>query len=364
MKKQSLIKANLYTEGAEKAINWLIRAQDVGDDDGICSHYHLEEGWSSSYPEVTGYIVPTLIRYGESRGRPEIVKRALRSANWLLSLQMERGGFQGRLIADLPGTPVIFNTGMILFGLIESYKITGNRSYMDSAVNAADWLVGNQDADGVWRQFLTLNGTGETHIYHTRVSWALLELYKIKEDEKYLQAAGRNITWALNNQNSKGWFGLNCLFEENNDQPLIHFVAYTIRGILEAGLLLNVPGWIEAAERAAKGIRLSQRRHGGIYARYDKDWEPTVDWKCITGVAQVSIIYMKLFRLTNQPEWLQSADKNLTYLIEVQGKDEINIKGALPGSDPLGGPYMENCYLSWATKFLLEALLLREEINE
>src|SRR5262245_61279425 len=32
-------------------------AQDHGEDDGLGS-YHLIDGWSASYPETTGYIIP------------------------------------------------------------------------------------------------------------------------------------------------------------------------------------------------------------------------------------------------------------------------------------------------------------------
>ena len=126
---------------------------------------------------------------------------------------------------------------------------------------------------------------------------------------------------------------------------------------------MNIPSWINAAERAAKGFLKSQQKHNTIYARYNKEWEPTVDWICPAGVAQISIVYLKLYLLNRKNEWLEATDRNLEYLLRIQGRDNGNVKGAIMGSDPIDGPYMPNSYLSWATKFLLEALVLREKIG-
>src|SRR5262245_55028496 len=43
------------------ALHWLGRAQDASSDGGFCGRYRLDRGWTSSYPETTGYIVPTLL---------------------------------------------------------------------------------------------------------------------------------------------------------------------------------------------------------------------------------------------------------------------------------------------------------------
>ena len=355
-----------YYNAAESAAVWLIKSQNAGDDDGFASHYHNKDGWYPSYPEVTGYILPTIIAYTErsfDSADLNLIKKSVRAANWLLSIQLKSGAFQGRLIGDTPTVPVIFNTGMIVFGLIAVYKKTKCRDYLNAAIKAGDWLIDNQDDDGVWRKYLTLNGTGESHIYHTRVSWALLELFKTTGKEEYCDPARKNIVWALTHQKSSGWFDRSCLLSENNDTPLIHFLVYTIRGILEAGLLLNISSWINAAERAAKGFLRSQQKHNTIYARYNKEWEPAVDWICPTGVAQISIVYLKLYLLNREAEWLEATDRNLEYLMSIQGRDGENVKGAIPGSDPIDGPYMPNSYLSWATKFFLEALILREELK-
>ena len=45
----------------EEGMAWLARAQDCSTsaDGGVARHYSLLDGWSTSYPETTGYIIPT-----------------------------------------------------------------------------------------------------------------------------------------------------------------------------------------------------------------------------------------------------------------------------------------------------------------
>src|SRR6185437_6095944 len=54
----------------EAALDWIGAAQDhsASRDGGIARHYSLVAGCGASYPETSGYIVPTLLR-GQP-GRP------------------------------------------------------------------------------------------------------------------------------------------------------------------------------------------------------------------------------------------------------------------------------------------------------
>ena len=63
-------------------------------DGGVARHYCLITGWGASYPETTGYIVPTIIREGQAAGNTELLERARKMLDWLVSIQMPGGGFQ------------------------------------------------------------------------------------------------------------------------------------------------------------------------------------------------------------------------------------------------------------------------------
>jgi len=74
------------------AADWLRRAQDATTDGGVAGRYRLRTGWSSSYPETTGYIVPTLLRLAERFGE-DYHDRAGRCIEFLKSVQLDCGAF-------------------------------------------------------------------------------------------------------------------------------------------------------------------------------------------------------------------------------------------------------------------------------
>src|SRR5438132_11282214 len=99
------------------AIEWLVRAQDATPDGGISRAYSLvrhrhygRPGWQPSYPETTGYIIPTLYAAARRLGRPELAVRAERAARWEIDIQLPTGAVRGGAIGE-PESPAVFNTG-------------------------------------------------------------------------------------------------------------------------------------------------------------------------------------------------------------------------------------------------------------
>jgi hypothetical protein len=75
------------------------------------------------YPEVTGYLIPTLLSYGEK-------KLAKQYADWLVEIQNENGSFN-----DQDGNPTVFDTGAVMEGL----RAIG---YDENAARAENYLRG------------------------------------------------------------------------------------------------------------------------------------------------------------------------------------------------------------------------------
>src|ERR1700686_1390143 len=70
-------------------LRWVLDAQRP--DGGIAAYYSLLRGYSESYPEVTGYMVPTLYDFAAAAGGESAVAAADKATRWLLSLQMPTG---------------------------------------------------------------------------------------------------------------------------------------------------------------------------------------------------------------------------------------------------------------------------------
>lgn len=344
------------------AMEWLALAQDITGNNGVSRRYSLIYGWDSSYPETTGYIIPTFLKYYELTKKENYKKRAIKMVDWELSIQKSDGSFPGGAIGE-HFESFVFDTGQIIFGLIEAFKYTGEDKYIKAAKKAGDWIVDSQDGDGAWRRFAFYR---IPHTYYTRVAWALSELFLVVRDKKYELAARKNIEWTLKNQCDNGWFNNASFRVESHGMPNTHTIAYTIRGILEAGICLNEGKYIIAAQKSADALLNIINSEGFFWATYNKNWKPTSTYSCLTGNAQISIILLRLFQVKKNNKYLETA-KMLNKYLRLQQNLKTSDKciyGAIAGSYPIWGKYQKFAYPNWATKFFVDTLILENEIGK
>ena len=75
-------------------IEWILYAQSKSLDGGISASYNiLKDKWAPSYPETTGYSIPTLIRFAKLYERDDILNAVFRMAEYELEVQLDEGGF-------------------------------------------------------------------------------------------------------------------------------------------------------------------------------------------------------------------------------------------------------------------------------
>jgi len=354
------------------AAEWICAAQDAFDDGGVARSYSLiyqsffnRKGWIPSYPETTGYIIPTIFDYASLRGDKDIFKRVVKMADWECEVQMESGAVQGGTIDTPRPTPAVFNTGQVIFGWLRAYEETEDKKYLDSAVRAGKYLLKTQDSDGAWRKNLTDFATDsiKTYTYNVRVAWALIKLSIVTRDTRYRDGAVLNLEHGLGQQLPNGWFKNDCLY--NPSAPLLHTLAYTIRGILEAGVLLDKDEYIEKARMAADALMKVQAADGGIPGRLDRDWKGKVDYVCLTGLAQTGIIWGRLYEVTGIRTYLKAMKKANKYLkcVQVLNTGNSGLDGGISGSFPLSGIYGRYEVLNWAVKFFMDSLMLEKAIT-
>src|SRR5438270_1645808 len=97
-------------ENLPAAYGWLCRAQDVTGDGGVAAWYHLFRGWATSYPETTGYIIPTFLVYSRLFDEPEAKRRAIQMADFECEVQLSSGAVRGGQM-NIKAAPAVFNTG-------------------------------------------------------------------------------------------------------------------------------------------------------------------------------------------------------------------------------------------------------------
>lgn len=344
------------------AMAWLCRAQDASttNDGGVARHFSLITGWGPSYPETTGYIVPTFLDANDDADTT-LVLRARRMLDWLVGIQLPDGGFQGGTIVSQPVVPVTFNTGQILVGLAHGARRFGE-PYTSAMHRAAKWLVDSQDADGGWRRHATPFAAAGEKAYETHVAWGLFEAAAVAREDEYSGAAIRNIRWALGKQQDNGWFADCCL--SNPAQPLTHTIGYALRGLMEAYRHTDDPEFLRAALRTAEGVLGAMGSDGYLPGRLDRGWRGTVRWVCLTGTVQIAHSWLLLYGATGDPRFREAAfaaNRFVRRTVRLDaGPDQ---RGAVKGSFPVSGDYGSYEYLNWAAKFFVDANVLEQKVR-
>ena len=355
-------------EHLDATYGWLCAAQDSSDDGGVAGWFDLLKGrWTPSYPETTGYIIPTLLALAEARSDPQARERALRMADWESDIQMEDGAVLSSVLGAERG-PAVFNTGQALFGWIAALQASGDERYAQSARAAGNWLIENQDDDGAWRKNLSMVTSAPVHTYNNRCAWALAYAATVLGEDRFAQAAHRNSEWALAQQNEAGWFEHTGFTPV--DVPLLHTISYVIEGLLGVYAFTAETRYLEAARRALDAM-VEVYRAGRLAGCLDSSWRGTVSWRCVTGDAQIAVVLLRLAPSFPDAGYAEVARR----LIEDVARMQLRVApsapssdqraprrdpaiGAVPGSFPVWGKYMRLAFPNWAAKFYLDALLL------
>lgn len=338
-------------------IDWIVAAHRHAPDGGIPAYFNLlRNRWTASYPETTGYTIPTLLAVADHLGRAELRTLARRLADYLLAVRTAEGGVgewgtarEGRTV------PIVFDTGQVIFGWLAVWRDTGDGVFLEAAGRAGDWLVAVQDSRGAW---LRHQHGGVVKVIDVRVAWALLCLAQATGQAAYRVAARRNLDWALAQQRPSGWFA-HAGFARHAD-PTTHAIAYTAEGLLEAGLLLGDDRYVTAAAHTGQALLRSQRGDGSLAGTYADGWRPTARASCLTGNCQVALLWLRLAGL-GRPDaaYRAAAQRAIAYVASTQDlqTDHPGIRGGIAGSHPIYGHYARFRYPNWAAKFFADALL-------
>jgi hypothetical protein len=345
------------------AVDWLQQAQDASGDGGVCGRYHLGRGWTSSYPETTGYIIPTFLALADRFGDEDLHRRAAMAADFLLPLQLPDGGFPGLEVADNRSEPSPFNTAQIIHGLIEWHKRSGDERVLRALLRAGEWLVSIQDPDGAWTRHFYENTASA---YSAHLSCWLVDLGRHAGREDFLAAGQRHMNWIFRHHDAQtGWFDRSGFTREDHAgrQAFTHTIAYTLWGVLHACEGLGRAEGRPAVEKASEGILRCLDREGWIPGILDAQWQGRASFACLTGNAQLALIWFRLFEANRDERFRNAAIRAIELVQQAQPLTHPHpgIRGGIPGSDPIWGGYLTMALPNWAAKYFIDAMLKKAE---
>jgi hypothetical protein len=193
------------------------------------------------------------------------------------------------------------------------------------------------------------------------VSWALAQLAAESGDPRHAAAADRNIDWVLAHVQTSGWIdGINL----SGHPAYLHFIAYVIQGTLECGILRGRDDAIQAAAKSAWVLLRKFETHKRLLGTYEPDFRGGQRFACLTGNAQMSCIWLRLFEVTGDLRYLNAAlkmNEMLKQLLPFKGRRRV--VGGVAGSYPIWGAYQPMRLISWGCKFLADALMLEQRLT-
>ena len=309
-KEKILAKPN-YTLIYNKAIQW-IKDNSIPNEGIINSSISRK-----SYPEVTGYYIPALIRWGYK-------ELAITYAKWLCTIQHENGAWYDT--ADK--NPYVFDTAQVLKGLIAVRDLYAE---VDNCImKGCDWLLNQMTeegrlvapVEGVWG-----NGKMASELIHTYCISPIKDAGIIFKRDDYIKKADKIAEYYTTNKKD----------EILHFNLLSHFYAYVMEAMLDIGRE-------DLAREAMRNIEAYQKESGAVPGYKD------VDWVCSTGLFQLAIVWFRLGEL-------ERGNKAFEYACKLQNDTGGWFGSYLSEENPNEiNTYIPNGEISWAVKYFLEAL--------
>ena len=338
-------------EGMKRALNLaliFIKNSIAVNEGRGSSHSHSYwlnqgEGWAPSYPETTGYLIPTLIRAAYQTGDEELLNFAESCADWLVEIQSSDGWFYSGI--DEKNGPSVFNSAMILHGLTAALREFHKPAYEAALSSTINWLLGVQEYDG---RFLRYAYSHEFQpAYYTRVVWALLDANSMLMNSE-LEASAVKLARSLSKHFSDhGLF--NAGFHPHKP-AFLHTIAYAFRGAIECGKHFSEPldhFNLGGLYKIIEDVKRKGRWPGAI----SNDGVPDYSFRCLTGEAQMSVL------LSRMPIPENDLALHTVRTLITEQKQYGWARGGIAGSNPFYGPYMRLRYPVWAAKFFTDSIL-------
>ena len=119
---------------------------------------------------------------------------------------------------------------------------------------------------------------------------------------------------------------------------------------------------VDAAVRGADAVLKHLRADGFLPSTIDLDGHARSTSCCLTGNCQFAIVWARLHATGGEAAFRDAAERALDYVMTTQDltTSNLDVRGAIKGSQPVWGRYAPMSYPNWATKFFVDAMWLRK----
>lgn len=283
------------------------------------------------YPEVTGYYIPTLLEWGER-------DLACAYARHLISIQKGDGSWYDSKDKE----PYVFDSAQILKGLLAIRNIMPEVD--KHIIMGCEWILSNMHPNGrLTTPSKAAWGNDEdfcAEIIHLYCLSPIREAGKIFNRPEYEEKVNKIISYYKKEKMDK----------IKNFSLLSHFYAYVMEALYDLGE-------IDLCKESMMRLEKFRNAKNGIPGLNN------VPWVCSTGMFQLAVVWYKLGDL-------EKGNSLFYYALSLQ-----NESGGWYGSYPAPSffaplyrgkkrpYYFPNAEISWAVKYFLDALALKEKLE-
>jgi len=366
---------------------WLLSSgiQNIGKEQkangGFNSWYDVDKkNYCYIYSEITGYGISTLLFLDKYLKDNLFLHRAEAAADWIINIAMHKsGGVKTRYyLYKAEGQEkysfdseilYTFDTGMVLNGMVNLFKVVKDKKYLDACVNMADFLMDKMLKDD--NSFYAYLDTKQDSLvdvedkwstqsgsYHAKLAIGFVDLYYAANDEKYKEVAIKICEHALAFQTEEGRF----VTSRDTGNTHIHPHCYSAEGLFYTGVKFGVSKYVESAKKAILWVLDNQLESGGVSPLYVKSENKFVENERTDTLAQVLRLGSLLIKYGFLDiKYIDALEKLKNRLLQFQEKDGLQAGGFKYGFEE-NGKKLDHLN-SWCTMFVIQALLLYDRIN-
>jgi len=355
----------------ENVRNWILNSGIVITNEqnensgGVYSFFdHNTQKYGFLYPEITGYSVSTFCFLHQIENEEKYIKLAKTSSDWIIGLFEKFGGIIQGLDDENDSRKQFaysFDTAICAKGLLDCYNLTQDEKYLRFSKNLVKWLEGAISEHGTILPYMELKSKEfkesdevwykKWGCLHIKTSIIFAQLYKITNENNYLEYAQKICNTYTKFQNTDGSFSIN----ENSKTINLHTMAYALEGLFYVYNITKNEKYLQCVEKGLNWCTNQIADDGSISLWFNSRYKS----KAVYPIAQIIRLMILYDKFHNKNKYLKNILKLRSFIVSLQANDN---------NKKVNGGFFEEFYKSmfgwkkreklnsWGSLFAMQAL--------
>ena len=355
----------------ENVKNWILNSglvitnEQNENSGGVYSFFdHNNQKYGFLYPEITGYSVSAFCFLYHVENEEKYIKLAKTSCDWIIDLFKKYGGIIQGLDNENDSRKQFaysFDTAICAKGLLDYYNLTQDERYLRSSKNLVKWLENAISEHGTILPYMELKSKEfkesdevwykKWGCFHIKTSIAFVQLYKITNEDNYMDYAQKICNTYTKFQNIDGSFSLN----ENSKVINLHTMSYALEGLFYVYNITKNNEYLQSVEKGLDWCANQIADDGSISLWFNSKYKS----KAVYPIAQIIRLMILFDKFHNENKYLKNILKLRSFMISLQANNNNqNVKGGFYEEfyKSMFGWKKREKLNSWGSLFAMQAL--------